>query len=341
MSSTARRRARSSAGSRPTTNRRQATLIAAGRRLLPCTEQLLGIEDHRADAASCDLNVLMAQLDVLTAEVMERLSAGRAGARGVTLAQLGSALVALQSLRAEVHEHEVHERAHRVAAIEAGLATLRFICEPDDLLARACTVLVHRGGFDRALLSRVEDSIWRPWKAHALREGDCEQDFRDWMATAPEIPLDHLLLESEMVRRHAPALVESPETDARVYRPLIEASGRIPYVAAPIMPAGRVIGFLHADKQSGTVTELDRDILGEFADRFGQIFERAVLLRRLQYQRERVREALGTVDDVLEDLATASLTWPAAAASTPRACSRCAAARSGARRPAGRGWTHC
>ena len=108
------------------------------------------------------------------------------------------------------------------------------------------------------------------------------------MSTTPEIPIDHLLLESEMVRRHGPALVTAPEDDARVYRPLIEASGLQSYVAAPLMPTGRVIGFLHADYECAVVDELDRDILWAFAEAFGHIFERAVLLRRLREQREQV-----------------------------------------------------
>jgi DNA-binding CsgD family transcriptional regulator len=266
---------------------------------------LLGTTGFETDEAGADLAVVLLQLDGLTTAVMERLSAGRPSP--ATLADLGRALVELQALRSDIHDHGERERRERLAAIAAGLAPLRCVREPDELLRRACDVLVHSGGFDRALLSRVEDSIWRPWKAYALNEGVEGRDFREWMSTTPEIALDHLLLESEMVRRHVPALVAHPEDDPRVYRPLIEASGLAPYVAAPIMPAGRVIGFLHADRESGAVTELDRDVLGAFADGFGQIFERAVLLRRLQYQREQVRTALVTVENVLEDLANAEL----------------------------------
>ncbi|MEA2214050.1 MAG: LuxR family transcriptional regulator, regulator of acetate metabolism [Solirubrobacteraceae bacterium] len=300
-------RPRASAGPRSSLDRRRKTLLNSGRRLVRATEDLLGTGDRRAYEVGPDLGELVAQLDLLTSKVMDRLSAGRPARPATTLADLGRALVELQTFRSEVHDHDAHARLDRLAAVEAGLAPLRFSLNPDDLLHRACAVLVCCGGFDRALLSRVKDSTWRPWKAYAHTEGEGERHFRDWMAGAPDIPLDHLLLESEMVRRHAPALVEHPGDDPRVYRPLIEASGLTPYVAAPIMPTGRVIGFLHADKESGTVTELDRDILGAFAHGFGQIFERAVLLRRLQHQREQVREALITVENVLEDLATAEL----------------------------------
>jgi DNA-binding NarL/FixJ family response regulator len=73
------------------------------------------------------------------------------------------------------------------------------------------------------------------------------------------------------------------------------------------MPTGRVIGFLHADYETAVVDELDRDILWAFAEGFGQIFERAVLLGRLRDQREQVRRAMETVEQVLDDLATAEI----------------------------------
>jgi DNA-binding NarL/FixJ family response regulator len=92
-----------------------------------------------------------------------------------------------------------------------------------------------------------------------------------------------------------------------VYRPMVEASGLKSYVAAPLMPTGRVIGFLHADYENAWVTELDRDILWAFSEAFGHIFERAVLLSRLRHQREEVRRAMRTVEEVLDDLATAEI----------------------------------
>jgi DNA-binding NarL/FixJ family response regulator len=226
---------------------------------------------------------------------------------GPSLAELGSALVELHRFRADVNDQEVHERLHRLEALEAGLAPLRYIHDPDRLLAKASEAVVRSCGFDRAMLSCVEDSIWRPWKSYAVNDREFERAFGRWLSTTPEIPLGHLLLESEMVRRHGPALVTSPDDDSRVFRPMVEASGLESYVAAPLMPTGRVIGFLHADYENAVVNELDRDILWTFAEAFGHIFERAVLLSRLRHQREAVRRAMHTVEEVLEDLASAEI----------------------------------
>jgi DNA-binding CsgD family transcriptional regulator len=287
--------------------RRRAALVRRGRHLLCEIEALLGTNDDVASEDDGDLNLLVAQLEVVGADVSERLSAGRVDEDGPTPAQLGTALVDLQSFRSQVHDHEVHERLDRLEALEAGLAPLRWIHDPDELLAKVCEAVVHSCGFDRAMLSRVEGSTWRPWKSYAITDRMPDRAFAAWMETTPEIPLDHLLLESEMVRRHAPALVTEPENDPRVYRPIVEASGVKSYVAAPLMPTGRVIGFLHADYETSVVDGLDRDILWAFAEGFGQIFERAVLLGRLRDQREQVRRAMETVEQVLDDLASAEI----------------------------------
>jgi DNA-binding CsgD family transcriptional regulator len=301
-------RQRSGRGSPQTVQaRRRASLVRTGRRLLRSTEALLGTCDGLEYEDADDLDVLLAQLDVLTAVATERLTAAHPGEDGATLGQLGSALVELQTFRASAHVHEVHERLGRLDALEAGLSPLRFVHNPDELLSKVCEAVVQSCGFDRAMLSRVEDSTWRPWKSYAVADRGFEREFRNWITKTPEIPLDHLLLESEMIRRHGPALVTDPGDDSHVYQPLVEASGLKSYVAAPLMPTGKVIGFLHADYETATVTELDRDILWAFAEAFGHIFERAVLVTRLREQREQVRDAMRTVEEVLEQLANAEI----------------------------------
>jgi DNA-binding CsgD family transcriptional regulator len=286
--------------------RRRLTRVRKARRLLRNIEHLLGTSEHCASDETDQLDVIVAQIDVITTDIVDRLNSGSAR-RGITLGQLGAGLVELQRVRSEINDDLIHERLDRLETLEAGLAPLRWIHDPDKLLSKVCETVVQSGGFDRAMLSRVEDSIWRPWKSYAISDRRFERTFGDWMRTVPEIPLDHLLLESEMVRRHGPTLVTDPANDTRVFRPMVEASGGRPYVAAPLMPTGRVIGFLHADYEASGVSELDKDVLWAFAESFGHIFERAVLITRLRDQRERVHEAMQTVERVLEDLASAEI----------------------------------
>ena len=56
-----------------------------------------------------------------------------------------------------------------------------------------------------------------------------------------------MILETEMVRLRAPMLVRDVQNDPRTHRPIADASFSRSYVTAPLMPEGRVIGFIHAD----------------------------------------------------------------------------------------------
>ena len=277
--------------------RTEAELAGRGRALLREAVALVEV----ALPANEDLAGFDGPLAVLAGTLREQLPESSDPARVAVI------LTEVQALRHEIREWLGGLRLRRLDALDAGLARLRKVSDPDALLERACEAVVDSCGFDRVMLSKVEGSLWRPWKSFAVTNRDSERAFREWIRTVPEILLDNMVLETEMVRRREPALVADPREDLRVYQPLLRASGLDSYVAAPLMPTGRVIGFLHADCESRAVTALDRDILGAFADAFGHIFERAVLLRRLREQREQVREAMRKVETVLEDLASAEI----------------------------------
>jgi DNA-binding CsgD family transcriptional regulator len=141
-------------------------------------------------------------------------------------------------------------------------------------------------------------------------EGDPE-----WAAEILELAqlerpqLTHLLLETEMIRRRGPALVLDAQGDERTFKPIVLAVDTRSYVAAPIMPEGRVIGFLHADCYFAgrDVDALDRDTIWAFAEGFGYAVERTILLERLRSQRERIRDLVASTDRVLADLSEAEL----------------------------------
>jgi LuxR family transcriptional regulator, regulator of acetate metabolism len=293
--------------------RRRADLVDRGQRLLTQAARPSGPQGEPAGLGELD-----AALAAVTDALRAQLPASEQPTRAADL------LAAAYGLRQEIRDCLDQERSARWAALETGLARLRSIRDADDLLDRVCAAAAHSGGFDRVMLSQVEGSLWRPWKGYAVDIGDAERSFQQWIKAIPEIELSRMLLETEMARRREPALITDPARDTRVYQPLVRASRLRSYVAAPLMPAGRVIGFLHADYTAAAVAELDRDILWAFAEGFGRIFERAVLLSRLDEQREQVRLAMRTVESVLNDLASAeiALAVPASArASLRRAAS--------------------
>ncbi len=116
--------------------------------------------------------------------------------------------------------------------------------------------------------------------------------------------LTHRLVEAEMVRRHQPMLVRDPQNDPRTFRPLVVASDTRSYVAAPIMPEGRVIGLMHADSYftGRTMDELDRDTLATFTEGLGYAIERAILVDRLHTQRDEVSRMIRNTDQIISEV---------------------------------------
>jgi DNA-binding CsgD family transcriptional regulator len=118
-----------------------------------------------------------------------------------------------------------------------------------------------------------------------------------------------------LLAEREPTIV-SDTGDAAVYRPIIVDAGRSrSYVAAPVIAGDEVVGFLHADHlpSSRRVDETDRDALWAFADGFGRIYERTVLLERLRAQRDQVREMLASTDDMLDEMCGPGIDLRAAA----------------------------
>jgi DNA-binding CsgD family transcriptional regulator/transcriptional regulator with GAF, ATPase, and Fis domain len=154
-----------------------------------------------------------------------------------------------------------------------------------ELGERAVRELCQTVGFDRAVLFTVEHDELVAEAAWFTGDADWAREFIT-LARRPEVRprLDHMLLESEVVRRRRPLLVLDPENDPKTYKPLIRATMTTSYIAAPVMPGGHVIAMLHVDRyMSGeVVTDEDLDLLWTFAEAFGYAYERMRLLSRLR-----------------------------------------------------------
>jgi LuxR family transcriptional regulator, regulator of acetate metabolism len=207
----------------------------------------------------------------------------------------------------DLREHSVRRRRFALAGVESALGRLRCITGPAELLDAVCPELVRSCGFSRAMLSRVEDGTWVPWKTF-FGHRDVRPSDEEWMAST-RIPLDAMILERELLEQRRAAFVTDTSGNSRTLAPFVAAVGTSSYVAAPVIPAGRVVGFLHADyyPSSRLVDKVDRDILWAFADGFGRIYERAVMLDRLRAQRDHVRATLRNAETIMDHLARAEL----------------------------------
>ena len=237
-------------------------------------------------------------LATLTARCITALRA--TGSADLRAEALGRLLVDVAQLSLDLYRHERGLRSRRLADCAAGLSRLRTLPSSADLLDKVCEELVRRCGFGRAVLSRVSDGLWRPWMAH-FSDGT---EFEGWFAAWVDQPIDlgDADPESWLLTERRPTLVPDTERTA-VHRPIIVDAGHSrAYVAAPVIAGSEVVGFLHADHcPSGRgVDEVDRDVLWAFADGFGRIYERSVLVERLRAQRDHVRDALASTGEMLD-----------------------------------------
>ena len=221
--------------------------------------------------------------------------------------ELCDLILDLQHLAMDWYLHGTAMRGQRLADCAAGLSRLRGIPGSHALIDNACNELVLRCGFHRAVLSKVEGHGWKPLMMHTRLDEQTPSWFADW--TGQTVPLVADTPEAEMLSRRRPSLVYDTAS-APVYRPLIVQAGQSrSYVVAPLMLGKDVIGFLHTDHhpQARRVDEADRDVLWAFADGFGHLYERAVLLERLQAQRDDVRELFFGAMDRIDELCEADI----------------------------------
>ncbi len=217
-------------------------------------------------------------------------------------------LLDLCSLERELIEDGAKRRTFALLAVQEALSKLRAVDDVATIVDRAPREMVESCGFDRAVLFRVHEGRMVMESAY-FGEDTSGADKMVAFAQSVAPLLDHMLIETQMIRRHAPAIVRDARNDPRVNRPIVDFSLTHSYVAAPIMPTGTVIGFLHADRlYSGrTVDEIDRDTVWAFAEGFGYAYERTVLLERMRRQHAEVLRALASADEAARALQDADL----------------------------------
>ena len=219
-------------------------------------------------------------------------------------------------------DHHLHaQQVENLVKVHEAMAPLRACETTSGLICAAPRQLCDSCGFTRAMISRVEGSVWVPAVLEVKAGIDPrEAEFRGYLEGA-RIRLVHTLLETEMLRRRVPALISDPGNDPRTSQEMVEVSRSTSFVAAPVMSTGRVIGFLHADRfgEPDPVTASDRDMLWVFAEHFGLLFERAILIERLAEQRSRLSGALAYAAKGIDGLYSDELELVRRGAPTPPA----------------------
>ena len=205
----------------------------------------------------------------------------------------------LQQLALDLHEEDLVQRNRRLGDCADGLARLRGLPTSRDLIDVVCEELVNRCGFGRATISGVDGGMWKPQKAF-FADADASW-FADWVGQG--IPLHGHTPEARLLTERRPALVLDT-AQGPVHQDIIVESGQSQsYVVAPLMSRGSVVGFFHCDHfpTDRRASDVDRDVLWAWAEGFGRLHERLILVERIQNQRAQVGSLLGSALDALPE----------------------------------------
>jgi DNA-binding CsgD family transcriptional regulator len=209
----------------------------------------------------------------------------------------------------EQHKRVMDRRVAGLSSVQRALAELRTVGSVELMIGRCTQVVCERCGFDRAILFRLQDEGVMPASAFDRKDPNWSEKVSRTFAKHENPVLAAFPIESEMARRRMPTIVRDVQNDPRTFKPLIEQSEIRAYVAAPIMPEGRVIGFLHADVRyhGRDVDIIDRDILWAFAEGCGYALERTLLHDQVRTQREKIRGLLRSADELVSEIGEAEL----------------------------------
>jgi DNA-binding CsgD family transcriptional regulator len=199
----------------------------------------------------------------------------------------------------------VEERLEVLERVRAALGRLRELGPVSEIMRRAPAELSDSCRLDRVMLSRVKDAELVP--CHAYFKEDPEGAERAVQALAERpLVLAYPVIEAELMRRRRATIVDRA-AGARSQGPPLPVPDGVAYVAAPVVLDGRAIGFFHGACADRDVDELERDAVWEFADGFAQLFERAVLRRRVREQRRQLRQLVTWTDAMAADLSEGAI----------------------------------
>ncbi|MBA2636736.1 MAG: GAF domain-containing protein [Solirubrobacterales bacterium] len=192
--------------------------------------------------------------------------------------------------RAVVEEH-CFPRLHAQERVRSALERLGRLGPVSEIVDQGPAHVAHAVDLDRVVLSRVVEGRLLAEALHWDTDADLGATTLARLRQAA-VRLEYPIVESEVVRRRRPLLVVDATGDPRGRAAHGELLGWRNFVCAPVLLDGRVAGLLHGDRgpTGRRVGPLERDVLGEVAQGFAYVVERAVLYHRLRVQREELRQ---------------------------------------------------
>jgi len=206
----------------------------------------------------------------------------------------------LRQLHRELVDHGAIARLEALERVRAAVGRLADAGPVSEIIDRAPAEAAAALALDRVLLSRIDDG-WLV--AEALHcEGDAKAATQT-LARLREAPVQigYPLIEGELLRRRRAAVVTAADGEPESRQANWEIMRWSAYVVAPVLMEGRVVGFLHGDRADGgaggaRLTAVEREGLWRFGEGFSEVYERAVLRRRLRVERQELRRIASWAD---------------------------------------------
>ena len=232
------------------------------------------------------LDGLRAQVDqALAGEVDGVLAAHRALAAAL---DADPSSEELRALLARLVDEGAIARLRVLERVRAAIARLADAGPVSEIIERAPAEAAAAIELDRVLLSRVEDGWLVAEALHWEGEAKSAEQTLARLRAAP-VRIGYPLVEGELLRRRRAAIVTPEDGDPATRQANWEVMRWGDYVAAPVIMDGRVVGFLHGDRDGVELRGADREALSRFAEGFSDVYERAVLRRRLRIERQELR----------------------------------------------------
>lgn len=194
----------------------------------------------------------------------------------------------IRGIESEVAEARIRRGRTDLRLVADALASVREARTVHDFLSRVPEAGC-RLGFDRVLVSQIENSVWKLHTMCVVREPRwADEIVAAGKARPPQ--LDGGIIEADVADRAKPCLIFDAQNSHRVDRNLIQVTRSASYGIAPLTVHGKVVGLLHGDcyHQRRDVDETDLTLLSLMAEGLSHSLGRLSMVEGLNALRENV-----------------------------------------------------
>jgi len=198
-------------------------------------------------------------------------------------------------LQAQVEARMVRDhRGNVVRSLTEGIRRMKKAGSLQGLVRQACTELCDALGFDRALLSFVEDD------GFVIEESDHS------LGGPTVIRRRGCVAEGRCLRLRD--TIHTNEDDVPAAPGYGDLLGSVDYLVAPVIAESRVVALLHVSRSGeGGLSARDIDVLDTFASAYSLLHERMLNTERVQQQRTSIARAAARLTEEADRIAAAAI----------------------------------